>query len=103
MNLKLKLAIYICITAGLILGSFGVIQAGFNEQINFQGKLTDSNNLAVEDDDYNFEFSLWNHATDTATSTYRKWVETCTTTEQITVTDGLFSHLLGKRSVPQKF
>ncbi len=67
--------------------------AAFNEQINFQGKLTDSSDVNVVDGDYNFEFKLWSHATETAGG-YLKWTETCTTTK-ITVANGLFSHLLG--------
>ncbi|MFH1894285.1 MAG: hypothetical protein ABH813_00040, partial [Patescibacteria group bacterium] len=76
----------------ILAGCFGVVtHASFNEQINFQGKLTDSNNVAVENGNYNFQFDLY--TTDTAGSSL--WTELCTTTEQIAVTDGLFSHLLG--------
>ncbi|MFH1036507.1 MAG: hypothetical protein V1756_00350, partial [Patescibacteria group bacterium] len=83
--------IYICIIAGITLGAFGFVKGAFNEQINFQGKLSDNNNLAVPDDDYNFQFDLY--ATDAGGASL--WTELCTTTAQITVTNGLFSHLLG--------
>ncbi|MFC1789720.1 right-handed parallel beta-helix repeat-containing protein [Patescibacteria group bacterium] len=92
-NLK-QTIIYICIFAGIILGVFGIANAVFNEQINFQGKLTDNNNLAVPDGNYNFEFSLY--ATDTAGSAI--WTETATDTNKIVITNGLFSHLLGSIS-----
>jgi hypothetical protein len=91
-NLNKNLIILVVL---ILLSVFAIeVKAGFNEQINFQGKLTDSSNVAVPDGDYNMEFKLW--TTSTATSTdYLKWTETCTSTNKITVTNGLFSHLLG--------
>jgi hypothetical protein len=65
------------------------VKAAFNEQINFQGKLTDSNNVAVPDGYYNFEFKLWTHPTSTSTS-YLVWTETATGSNRIQVTNGLF-------------
>ena len=78
----------------IVSGCFAIAaNAAFNEQMNFQGKLTDNSDVNVVDGDYNFEFKLWNHATETAGG-YLQWTETCTTTK-VTVTNGLFSHLLG--------
>jgi len=74
-----------------ILGIFSVAEASFNEQINYQGKLTDTNDVAVADGDYNIEFKLYA----TSTGGTAEWTETCTSTNKITVTNGLFSHLLG--------
>ena len=87
--------ISICIIVIIVLDAFGIALAAFNPQINYQGKLTDTNDVAVTDGDYNFEFKLW--ATSTATSSeYLKWTEICTSSDdKITVTNGLFSHLLG--------
>ena len=82
----------------MVSGCFAIAaNAAFNEQINFQGKLTDSSDVAVVDGDYNFEFKLWSHES-TTTGSYLKWTETCTTTK-VTVTNGLFSHLLGSVNV----
>ena len=88
------LSIYICIITVLLLNAFGIVQGAFNEQINFQGKLTDTNNMAVSNGNYNFEFKIWNHES-TTTESYLKWTETATGTNQIAVASGLFSHLLG--------
>ena len=54
------------IIAGLLLGGFYITNAAFNEQINYQGKLTDSNDVAISDDDYCMKFLLYPHLTATS-------------------------------------
>jgi hypothetical protein len=90
---KISLKILIVQLLISILFSYSV-KAAFNEQINFQGKLTDANNLAVPDGYYNIEFKLWTHPTSTSAS-YLVWTETATGSNKIQVSNGLFSHLLG--------
>ncbi len=91
MSKSIRTAIYICIITGLILGGFVVVHAAFSPQINYQGKLTDTNNVAVPDGNYNMEFNLYA----TSSGGTALWTETCTSTNAIPVTNGLFSHLLG--------
>jgi len=69
--------------------------SAFNEQINYQGKLTDSSNQAVSDGSYNMEFKLYN----ASSGGTLLWTETCTSTNKITIDNGLFSHLLGSVNV----
>jgi len=69
-----------------------VAQSAFNPQINYQGKLTDSSNVAVADGNYNMEFKLYT----VASGGTAIWTETRTLTDRVTVTNGLFSVLLGE-------
>jgi len=68
------------------------IKASFNEQINYQGKLTDSNNLAVPNENYNMEFRLYT----VETGGTAIWTETRIDTNKVSITNGLFSVLLGE-------
>ena len=107
MSFKPKPTIYICIITGLILGGFSISEGAFNEQINYQGKLTNTSNQAVADGSYNFRFRLCT-ASDCTGGTDPIWTEThcyspdngttCDgtgTDQRITLTSGLFSVLLG--------
>lgn len=89
----------------LLLACFGSARAGFNEQINYQGKLTDTSDTAVADGQYNMRFRLCADA-DCNTAA---WTETrcyspdngttCDgtgTNQMVTATSGLFSVLLGE-------
>jgi len=91
---KGRLIIFIILLAGVSLSLFTVSQAAFNTQINYQGKLTDTSDSAVADGDYNFIFRLCTTVgcTDGSDPIY---TETHETTDKITVTDGIFSVLLG--------
>jgi len=62
--------------------------------INFQGRLTDSNNNPVPNGYYNMEFKLWKHPTSTSSEDL-VWTETCTGSNAVFVRDGFFTHLLG--------
>jgi hypothetical protein len=92
MDLKLKPLIYIFLIFGIVLGAFGVVLAAFNEQINYQGKLTDSSNLAVADGEHCLKFRLMDAATDGNELWAEEWD---TATSKITTTSGLFSVMLG--------
>ncbi len=61
--------------------------AAINQQINYQGKLTDSSDVAVSDGNYSIVFSLYTAATGGAAI----WTETKT----VSVDNGLFSVMLG--------
>ena len=70
------------------------VQAQFNEQINYQGRLLDSTGSAVTDGTYAMEFNLYT----VATSGSAIWTETLSGVNEVTVTDGLFSVMLGSTS-----
>jgi len=65
-------------------------EAAFNKQINYQGKLTTSANIAVANGTYNMEFKLY----DSTPSVI--WTETRTNANRVQVTNGLFSVMLGE-------
>ena len=105
-----KQTIYVCIIAGLILGGFSIASAQFNEQINYQGKLTDESNITVADDSYNLGFRLCT-TSDCTGGSNPIWTEThcyspdngttCNgtgTDQRVLITNGLFSVLLGSIS-----
>jgi len=88
--------IFIIWTSLIVIGGFfGVIEkvsASFNEQINFQGKLTDSNGVAVSDGEHCMKFRIM----DSATGGNELWAEEWDNdTSKITTSSGLFSVLLG--------
>ena len=86
-NSRLRLVIII----GIVLGSasfFGIAKASFNEQINYQGKLTDTADSAVTDGVYHFTFKLFS----SPSATTSLWTETNRVAD---VTNGLFSIMLG--------
>ncbi|GIW68655.1 MAG: hypothetical protein KatS3mg100_149 [Candidatus Parcubacteria bacterium] len=66
--------------------------AAFRPEINYQGKLTDSNNLAVADGNYYITFRLYM----TATGGTPIWTESHVgTTTPVAITNGLFTVMLG--------
>jgi len=67
-----------------------VLADTFNKQINYQGKLTNSVGIAVIDGDYNLEFKIY------TASGANLWTETHTGANRVTVTNGLFSLMLGE-------
>jgi hypothetical protein len=82
----------------LLIGSFFVgdfssifAQSAFNQQINYQGKLTDNNNVTVADGNYNMEFKLYTVASGGSPI----WTETRTGSDKVSVKSGLFSVMLG--------
>ncbi len=76
-------------------------RAAFNKQINYQGKLTNASGVAVANGDYNMEFKLMTvssggDTTQGSCTTSCAWMETRTGGSKVTVTNGLFSVLLGE-------
>lgn len=64
---------------------------GINKQINFQGKVTNTNGTNVTDGNYDFEFKIYTVSSGgTAT-----WTETRTGGNQVAVTNGIFQVNLG--------
>ena len=77
----------VCVT----LGAAEFARAAFNTEINYQAKLLDSGGSAVSDGNYDMEFSLYT----AASGGTAVWTETRTGGNQVAVTDGLFSVMLG--------
>ncbi|MCH7530032.1 hypothetical protein IIB50_02865, partial [Patescibacteria group bacterium] len=74
--------------------SFGILgHAAFNPEINYQGKLLDTSGSAVADGQYHMIFKLYTVPTD-GTEIFEEDRST-NIGDRITVTDGLFSVLLG--------
>ncbi|MEM9336884.1 MAG: hypothetical protein AAGA35_03455 [Patescibacteria group bacterium] len=83
-------------TVLLTLGSFFLIQvatAQTNPQINYQGKLTDTTGAAVTDGTYNMRFWLLQSLGQATTSAV--FTEELTGSNQVQITNGLFSVMLG--------
>src|SRR3989344_1538028 len=80
-----------------MLGGFAVsVNAAFNEQINFQGKLTNSSNLSVADGNSCMKFSLYTASAGGSSIWSEEWKAS---TSYIVTTSGLFSVLLGSNTV----
>ncbi len=80
----------------LMLGSFGMFfapqaHAAINQQINYQGKLTNASNIAVADGSYTASFSLYTVPTGGAAI----WTELDNGSNKVVVKNGLFSVMLG--------
>src|SRR3989344_2324430 len=70
------------------------VLAAVNQQINYQGKLTNSSNVAVSDGNYIMKFRLYTTASSATTTAL--WEEIRTATGDLAaVTSGLFSVMLG--------
>ena len=78
----------------LICGSLlsSVTEAAVNQQINYQGKLTDGSSVNVPDGVYNIKFRLY---VDSSTTT-PLWTELRESSNRVQVTSGLFSVMLGE-------
>ena len=70
---------------------FPVAQAAINKQINYQGKLANSSNVAVADGTYAMEFKLYTQLSGGSAI----WTETLAGANEVQVTNGLFSVMLG--------
>jgi len=89
---KLKSIAVPIILLGVIFAFIGSGQAAFNPEINYQGKLASyATGQAVADGDYDMEFKLYT----APTGGTLLWTETRTGGDQVTVTNGLFSIMLG--------
>ncbi len=83
---------------------FSVANADINKEINYQGKLLNSNGSAVTDGSYNMRFKLYTVASGGTAVWTETWCYssdsgvTCTgagTNNKVSITDGLFSLMLG--------
>ena len=83
----------VLILSFLISPFFSLAQTNFNQEINYQGKLTNSSGVAVADGTYNMNF--WLLASSTAATSTAVWSETRTGSNRVQVTNGLFSVMLG--------
>ena len=85
----------IIITLVLIVSGFFVYDAAahaaINKEINYQGKITDSSNAVVADGTYAMEFKLYTQLSGGSAI----WTETLTGANEVQVTNGLFSVMLG--------
>ncbi len=82
----------VMLTVFVLIFARGAIAAP-NFQINYQGKLTNSSNVAVPNGTYNMRF--WLLSSSTAGTTTALWNETYNGAYKVTVTSGLFSVMLG--------
>ncbi|MES2985513.1 MAG: hypothetical protein V4686_00100 [Patescibacteria group bacterium] len=71
--------------------AYSVVYAAFNPQINYQGKLTDASGNPVANGTYNIEFKLYTVSSGGSPI----WTETRTGGDKVTITNGLFSVMLG--------
>ncbi|MEZ4103660.1 MAG: hypothetical protein R3B60_00010 [Candidatus Paceibacterota bacterium] len=94
-KIKFSIISTFVLTLVFIFSTFST-QAQFNKQINYQGKLTDSSGVAVADGDYNMNF--WLLSSSTAATSTAIWSEARTGGNQVSVTNGLFSVMLGEVS-----
>ncbi len=71
-----------------------IAEAAFNKEINYQGKLTNTSNVAVADGNYIMKFRLYTSATGATTTNIWEEIRTATG-DKASVSNGLFSVLLG--------
>jgi hypothetical protein len=69
-----------------------VVKASFNEQINYQGKITDSGGIAIADGQYCMKFVIHTASTGDASIWSEEWKAG---TSKVELTSGLFSVMLG--------
>lgn len=84
--------VFVGVLGTLIVSSVQDVFAAINKQINYQGKLTNNAGAAVADGAYNMEFKLYT----VSSGGSPLWTETRTSGDQVQVTNGLFSVLLGE-------
>ncbi len=84
-------SIFTQLISGFLAPSYA--QAAINKQINYQGKLTNTSNVAVTDGSYNMRFKLYT----SLTGGVAIWTEDnlVTNGQGVPVTNGLFSIMLG--------
>jgi hypothetical protein len=85
------LGVFLALGFGLLISSISAT-ADFNQQINYQGKLTNSNGVAVTDGNYCMQFAIY----DDLNAGNLKWQETWnSSSSKVPLVGGLFSALLG--------
>ncbi|MES2436812.1 MAG: hypothetical protein V4519_02275 [Patescibacteria group bacterium] len=81
----------------IVTSCFGIVlpevaSAALNKQINYQGKLTNASNVAVANGTYEMVFNLYTVSSGGSPI----WTETRSGGSEVTVTNGLFSVMLGE-------
>ncbi|XLQ19940.1 MAG: SPRY domain-containing protein [Candidatus Moraniibacteriota bacterium] len=93
---KNKLTYILGIIALAIILNFSITQAAPDSELTYHGKLTDTNNVAVSDGDYDFTLTIY----DADTGGNCLWTSrgSCgtPTSKTITITNGIFSTTLGE-------
>ncbi|MCA9359266.1 hypothetical protein KC926_03615, partial [Candidatus Kaiserbacteria bacterium] len=90
-------ALILCFTvSGVFLTLVPEVVAQPAPTINYQGKLTDASGVAVANGTYNIRFWLLQSTSQATTSAI--WTESLTGADQVQVTNGLFSVMLGSTS-----
>lgn len=87
----LLIAVFLFTASFLNIFQIQPVNAAINQQINYQGKLTDSSNVTVADGLYDVVFKLYTVSSGGSPI----WTETRTGGNQVQVTSGLFSVMLG--------
>jgi hypothetical protein len=94
-SVSLSLIVSLCLSlvSNTIVFPVSVAEAAFNKQINYQGKLTNTSNVAVTNGNYNMRFKLYTAATGGSPL----WTEDdlVSNSQGITTNSGLFSVMLG--------
>lgn len=86
-----KLLIIVAVIGVGMVSNLPLVEAQANPQINYQGRLNDSTGTAVSDGGIDMEFSLYTQASGGSPI----WTENLSGGNQVIVTDGLFSVMLG--------
>ncbi|XLQ20057.1 MAG: discoidin domain-containing protein [Candidatus Moraniibacteriota bacterium] len=93
---KNKLTYILGIIALAIILNFSITQAAPDSELTYHGKLTDTNNVAVSDGDYDFTLTIY----DAESGGTCLWTSrgTCgtPTSKTLTITNGIFSTTLGE-------
>ncbi|MCA9361990.1 hypothetical protein KC906_01315, partial [Candidatus Kaiserbacteria bacterium] len=99
---QVRLTTYVAQTLALLVSIFALLLPITNvvaqptPHINYQGKLTDATGAAVTNGSYNMRF--WLLQSEAQATTSAVWTESLTGSNQVTVTNGLFSVMLGSTS-----
>ena len=88
------LCLLLSVLIGLHFSERAYSQAAFNRQINYQGKLTNASGVAVADGSYHMKFRLYTSSGGATTTNIWEEIKTATN-DRVTVTNGVFSVLLG--------
>ena len=78
------------------MGGFAIAQTAFNEQINYQGKLTDLDDIPVENGDQCMKFLLFDVEEEGSPIWSEELNQASGNCKKVTTSNGLFSIMLGK-------
>ncbi|MEK7516000.1 MAG: hypothetical protein AAB562_00205, partial [Patescibacteria group bacterium] len=83
---------------GVLIGNFPTAEAAVPLTLNYQGRLLDSNGIPKADGTYSFKISIYDAATGGTCQYTMRGTCVTPTAESVTVTDGVFSILIGDSS-----